>query len=377
MDVGQWIRVAREALGLTQEELGSSVGLSRYAVMDMERGERRVAADELIALSRELERPLEYFFTGEPSFDASVAQRNDGPVSVRVKRAQLRLQHRLHDYKLLRECLDGLPDLANLVARVKRSGSTVAKANEAARQQREMLGLGSSPIADVRLAIEERLGVPVFGAVLDQDPAFCGMLLFLADAPLAGMLFNSCFQVSRCNFTIAHEWGHLVWQLSLQSLRGDLFFTGEESNSEEMFCNAYAAQLLAPDAGIANWLAEHQIAPSDLSPETVQWLASDFGVSFKAMTYRLQNAGHLDDQLAEAWRTEVRVSRLRYYTSEFSAMPDMSPTFKHHVLCAYQEGQLTAAKCGEMLDMTGVQFMELVDAAGTDVFEEATAAETR
>jgi transcriptional regulator with XRE-family HTH domain len=58
--LGEQIGKARTELGMTQEDLGRLVGLSRVAVGQIEAGRRRVSADELQRFSGALEVPADY-----------------------------------------------------------------------------------------------------------------------------------------------------------------------------------------------------------------------------------------------------------------------------------------------------------------------------
>ena len=53
---GGWVRAIREALGMTQAQLGARVGVSRQSVQDLEKAEaeRRVTLDSLDRLARAL-----------------------------------------------------------------------------------------------------------------------------------------------------------------------------------------------------------------------------------------------------------------------------------------------------------------------------------
>ena len=52
--IGQAIRTRREALGISQEELGYRAGFHRTYVSDLERGRRNPTATTLLALARAL-----------------------------------------------------------------------------------------------------------------------------------------------------------------------------------------------------------------------------------------------------------------------------------------------------------------------------------
>lgn len=55
------LRDTREYLGLSQQFVAAQTGISRSAISDIERGERRVESIELKRLSRLYRYPVEYF----------------------------------------------------------------------------------------------------------------------------------------------------------------------------------------------------------------------------------------------------------------------------------------------------------------------------
>jgi len=67
-ELGARLRVAREYLGLTQEEAAKAVGLSRSAISLIESGERKLETLELKRLAELYERPTSDF-TGEAHRD--------------------------------------------------------------------------------------------------------------------------------------------------------------------------------------------------------------------------------------------------------------------------------------------------------------------
>lgn len=64
--VASRLKEAREYLGLSQQEVAASVGISRTAISLMESGQRKVDATELMRLARLYCRPIG-FFTDEPA----------------------------------------------------------------------------------------------------------------------------------------------------------------------------------------------------------------------------------------------------------------------------------------------------------------------
>lgn len=62
--VGQRIRLRRNMLGLTQEELADSLGISYQQVQKYETASNRVSAGRLFEIAAKLNTPVAYFFVG-------------------------------------------------------------------------------------------------------------------------------------------------------------------------------------------------------------------------------------------------------------------------------------------------------------------------
>jgi DNA-binding XRE family transcriptional regulator len=62
--VGARIRMRRKALGISQERLADSLGLTFQQVQKYERGANRVSASKLYDIARRLKTSVAYFFDG-------------------------------------------------------------------------------------------------------------------------------------------------------------------------------------------------------------------------------------------------------------------------------------------------------------------------
>lgn len=70
--VGRQIRNRRKLLGMTQQELGQSVGIRFQQIQKYESGANRVSASRLWELSRALGVPIDFFYQGlEPANGAN------------------------------------------------------------------------------------------------------------------------------------------------------------------------------------------------------------------------------------------------------------------------------------------------------------------
>ena len=62
--VGSRIRLARQALHMSQEKLGEALGITFQQVQKYEKGTNRVGSSRLMNISATLNRPVEFFFEG-------------------------------------------------------------------------------------------------------------------------------------------------------------------------------------------------------------------------------------------------------------------------------------------------------------------------
>lgn len=90
INLGKLIRKLREELGISQDILAAKIAVTRPAISQIESGQRKVSADELLKLSNVLNIPLGQLMGIEPIPKVSVVK--DSPkVSYVAKREELRI----------------------------------------------------------------------------------------------------------------------------------------------------------------------------------------------------------------------------------------------------------------------------------------------
>ncbi|MDX3928912.1 MAG: helix-turn-helix transcriptional regulator [Shinella sp.] len=81
VQVGDKIRMRRRVLGISQEKLGSALGVTFQQVQKYEKGTNRVSASRLQQISDVLNVPPSYFFAGEAGTIREDAPAEDGIAS--------------------------------------------------------------------------------------------------------------------------------------------------------------------------------------------------------------------------------------------------------------------------------------------------------
>ena len=183
---------------------------------------------------------------------------------------------------------------------------------DAARRARAALGLGpADPVPDLLAAIEARGRLPV--VVMHLREATAGA--YVAAPGRAVVLVNADQWPTRARFTLAHELGH--HHLRHDSVRDDVgALTRVSKDPQEVEANAYAAELLVPEAGVRTWWERHGGGRPTL--EDVVRLAVHFGVSAEVARYRMWEARCLPDPaLAARLDEEIRRGEHRWLVNVF------------------------------------------------------------
>lgn len=71
--VGSRVRLRRMLLGMSQERLGDSMGLTFQQVQKYEKGVNRIGASRLFQISKILDVPIQFFFEEAPQGDGHAA----------------------------------------------------------------------------------------------------------------------------------------------------------------------------------------------------------------------------------------------------------------------------------------------------------------
>ncbi len=175
----------------------------------------------------------------------------------------------------------------------------------AARAVRQALGVGeTAPVADLVVLVEDQgalVSVECFGA-----EEIAGVLLRHEDGE-ALVAVNADHWPVRQRFTLAHELGHLQMDHTEGIDWASDLFAGRSRDPQEVEANYFAAEFLAPRAGILAWLERIEISsPRKISAETVARLAFHYGVSLPTTCFRLERAGAISPREKSRLLDEVK-----------------------------------------------------------------------
>jgi Zn-dependent peptidase ImmA (M78 family)/transcriptional regulator with XRE-family HTH domain len=283
-DVGERLRIAREAAKLKQADAAAALEIARTTLVAIEQGQRRVRIGELQQLAKLYRTSVNALLRIEAVKVDLVPQ---------FRKLGLRLDDAAENAAaLLSDLAKAEVELENLLG-VKRirnypperpilPGDVRAQAEQDALELRQWLGLGLSAIADIVTLLEMELGVRVY--IRRIDGRISG--LFAYDDTLgACILLNANHPRDRRTQTAAHEIAHL---LSTRR-QAEILDGGHAGNSrEERYAAAFARALLTPARTVMQKFREVTAGSSKLTRRHVIVLAHIFGVSREAMVRRLE-----------------------------------------------------------------------------------------
>ena len=374
--VGERLRIAREARGLTQQDAASVIDAARTTLVAIEKGQRRVRMPELRKLVQ-LYRTTVNALLREQSIHVELAPRfRKLPASHNTSAA--------HAALLLSDLAKAEVELENVLG-IARSrsfpperpllpGDVRMQAENDAIELRQRLGLSQAPIQDIVSLLEFELGVRVYVRE-DIDHKISGLFVF--DDKLGPcILLNGKHPKTRRAHTAAHECGHFV------STRRDaeiLELDEQENSREERYANAFARAFLTPARAVKEKFMEVTAGADRLTRRHVIFLATYFGVSIEAMVRRLEEleltkSGTWDWFVSNGGITEEHVRQVlgNSPARERDMAPSFASTLRLNMMAAeaYRQELMSEGQLSALLRMDRVSLREMIgnlDQEGSEV----------
>ena len=398
-ELGQRLKRAREAVGLSQEAAGARIGLVRGNFAQIEAGNRKVTSIELTKLAHLYGRDAVDFFAAE--------FREDEVVTALFRTALSAGDESL--LEVVRNCLDVAREFTRLENRLGVMGASMAlpayhvptpnskpeatkQGRWLAEEERRRLGLGSGPLGAISALIE---GQGVRTGLIDLPVDISGLKL---SGPQVGafVVVNSQHSPMRQRFSFAHEFCHVLldrWQpglISRESERDELY---------EVRANVFAANFLMPEEGVRRAVlslakgqpsrfhedvfdgdssvpVDGREAPGsqELQVYDVVWLVHQFQVSYPAMLYRLLNLGlikrpQFDELNGHASRAARLANELKLPKLDLEGGQAFKQRFVLLALEAYRRGFITEGKLkdlGRMAEVDTGVLLELAEGLAPD-----------
>ncbi|MFL6073633.1 MAG: helix-turn-helix domain-containing protein [Mycobacteriales bacterium] len=340
-DVGERVRQARLAHGLSQTKLGERVGLDRSMIAKIEAGSRRIDALELARLSDVLQVSMSQLLRPQPqvlSHRADVLALAEDSTSEAGRESKL-LELALVDWL---EDVRQMADLGFLGPRAFLRHPGTAESRDAARQAalwvRAQLELGDEPIESL-IDVCEKAGQFILVTELPGEGAS------LIDGDLAVAVVSLHRDPGRRRATAAHELGHLILGDEYSS---DIGVHASRAD-REMMIDAFAAELLLPRKAVRSAATKGTISRTALVG-----LAARYRTSWSLTLAQADEANVLKAGMRRRWAVSNPTYAEFMEAVGWTPQPDLQsvrvpPLFAHAVMQAWQQDFITSARAVELM----------------------------
>lgn len=363
-ELGARLQRARKRAGLTQKDGAEAIGAVRTTMVAIEKGDRSVRPQELVALARTYGRPVSDFVRTRPSvepFDvqfraAPGASSHDDP----IRGVVAEWEDLCVSYLELEEALgsplprDYPPEYAG------DDVPTELLAESIAASERRRLGLGDGPVPRLRDVLEQEVGLRVF--CLPMPTPYSEMYAY--DDRLGGCLaVNQNHPVERQRWSLAHGYLHFL----AHRQRPVVNYEGQYRRvpESERLADAFAMHFLLPTVSVTRHFSAYR-RDSRFTPTDLLTLADYYGVGVETLALRLEGLGLLP---AGTWdRLRDRGFRIRASQETLSLDPrareraDKYPLYYQHLaIDALDEGSITEGRFAELFGIGRVEARTLAD----------------
>jgi Zn-dependent peptidase ImmA (M78 family) len=213
----------------------------------------------------------------------------------------------------------------------------VSEADRAAQSLREHWGLGIDPIPNLVELLEEQ-GIKVLSVDLTNIDGLTASVRRVQKGAVPVIVVNRKDWGERQRFTLAHELGHMVMDVSAKV-------------DDEKAAHRFAGAFLMPADAFWAEIGRHR---TSIGGRELFYLKELFGISVQAITYRCKDLGIFSESLFR--RLFHEFSRLGWRSPPYeepNALPGEEPTrLKRLTLRALSEGAISEPKAAELLNLT-------------------------
>jgi len=372
--LGSRLSEARRSRGMTQQKVAEEMGMARTTVVAIEKGERRVSANELLTFAslygREVSRLVK---EGPPTSDFAPEFRKDwNEVLEKVPGAEAvssELRAYAEDYAEL-ERLNGIERPDRDIPRYQIRGTSPEQAaEETAISERNRLGIGDGPISNLRDRLEMDVGLRVF--YFQMPSAISGVFAYSDE--LGGCVgINLNHPRDRRHWTLAHEYAHFL--TSKYTPEVTILKSGKRISISERFADAFAENFLMPASGLNRRFTEvTRSTPNGTTMTEICQLADLYQVSVQALVLRLENLKRI---AAGTWES-LRYNGFKPREAQKALGIDSDPPvadelpkwYKKLAVAAYEQEKISEGQLARFLRSDRVTARMLVDALSTNYEE--------
>jgi XRE family transcriptional regulator, fatty acid utilization regulator len=341
--IGERIRLAREAKDMTQEAFAKALGPNNHQTISaIETGQRQLQPEELARVCQILERPLSFFTDPYVVTDTRAFSYRAKPNSKDIDSFERKAHNLISANRRFRDMLDEPAAPFGQQLRGLTKQSPVYQATVVGERVYNALRLGDPPALKLRETIEAACKVMVL--FVDAPQSISGAACHLPDGDF--ILINRTEASFRRHYDLGHEFFHILTWVEMPPERLDTELEGKEKPKVEKLADAFTAGLLMPYEVVSKRWQSRQ--PSQDIHDAILQSAKELRVSGVAMYWRLVNT----NLLSKSEQDSVDTDKLsRPDDNDPSGRPNIfNAEFVRRLYAVLQRGLLSARKASELLD---------------------------
>lgn len=349
--LGNRIKRARKALGLSLRDLSDKVDLSHSAIKKYEDNDVVPSSEMLIKLAQALHVRVEYFFRPDCFTLGNIQYRKHTDMPDRhLEEITAKILDQIERRIELENLFPSLPIQPFAITDLPKKIDSSEDIEVLADQVREQWHLGIEPLSDL-IDIFEEHGIKVFEIDNQQYAKFDGLSATINQIPV--IVIGNQWPGDRQRFTLAHELGHIL-------LANRLSFNMDEEN----FCNHFAGAFLFPKKATITLLGEHR---NYIEPRELSILKQEFGISMLGILHRAEATGIISNSLYRQIRSEFNERGWNKLEPGEQYPKQKTHIFEQMVFHALAEEYIGESKAAELMNMSIESFRSLRTMESQDV----------
>lgn len=353
------LKAARESLGLTLGEASKKLGFQHYQTLtSIENNERDVKASELSKFSKAYFISLNRLLGDEGLQSRNTFLWRNPPQADSRKQIEAEIYYRCEQFHLLEKLLNLKAQKGTFIDVSIDDISSNNEITTLSEKLRDYLSLGSRPAFTMQKVLEQDFGVKILfeampegSAVSTCNPEFGSVIVI-----------NSKETPWRRNYDLAHELFHLVtWKaVALKDLEDQTYFNDIEKKAER-----FASILLLPGNEVKKEVVDRIETQKQFTYSDLVDIAMEFGVSAKALLYRMANLRLLDWEEADRIAKDQELTEIsRHIRQDEKGGKPKSERFISLAVRCLRKGLISRGKFAEMVSIDRSEIDDFIEETG-------------
>ena len=364
--LGELLQQARKKCNMTQADAAKIIDAARTTMIAIEKGERRLKANELIKLARAYGRSVSDFVRSRPvvqPFEVqfrAVYQRSQEQ-QAQIEPFILHLEELCQNYLELEKIMDA-PLPRNYPLEYQVTDMPIKSAAESiAVAERHRLGLGDAPISQLRDILEQDVGLRIFYLQMPQKYSE----VYSYNEQVGGcMAINANHPEERRRWSMAHGYLHFL----AHRQKPEFHFDGQYQRfpENEQLAETFSKYFLMPTSGLLKRFNDMYRTYSKFTPTNLFTLAHYYGVSVETLVYRLEEMELLPTGTGDKLRDrglKVRKVQEELGLEQIPQRIDMMPLhYQHLAIEALDQGLITEGRFADFLSVNRLEARRIAEA---------------